>query len=352
MSVLLIFLPASTLLAKAEDWTQYGMRPLGMGNAYVAIADDFNAVFYNPAGLARLNDWYLEIINPGVTISSGAIDFFNEVSTNKEGEEGLVDIIEDKAGESFTAEAFMSPYFVTKHFGLAIGVELGFNTAIHRDVSVDLEGGGKITIPISLAFNFFDSKLSVGASLKTVLLGGVNEEFSIDIISEFDKGADAIENYVKSGYGFGVDFGVLFTPVKYMEPTFGLSITDLGGTAYQELQSVKDTTGKAPPTPPSVNIGMSLKPVKINSFYLTTSIDMHSINRPFSFAEKFNFGVEAGIGQVFKAQLGAHDGYVTAGIQLDISVIKLRAVTYADEVGDYSGQQEDRRYALQLKFLI
>ena len=51
------------------------MRPLGMGNAYVAIADDFNAVFYNPAGLARLNDWYLEIINPGVTISSGAIDF-------------------------------------------------------------------------------------------------------------------------------------------------------------------------------------------------------------------------------------------------------------------------------------
>ena len=113
----------NSTFAKAEDWTQYGLRPLGMGNAYVAVADDFNAVFYNPAGLARLNDWYLEIINPGVTFSAGALDFFNELATNSEGEEGIVDIIEDHAGESFTLEALASPYFVMKHFGLAIGVE-------------------------------------------------------------------------------------------------------------------------------------------------------------------------------------------------------------------------------------
>lgn len=352
MGIVLSLLSTTQLFAKADDWTQYGLRPLGMGNAYVAVADDFNAVFYNPAGLARLNDWYLEIINPGVTFSSGALDFFNEIASNSEGEEGVVDIIEDHAGESFTLEALMSPYFVTKHFGLAIGVEAGFNTAIHRDVSVSFEGGAKVIMPISVAFNFFDSKLSVGASLKTVLIGGVDKEFSIDAIADIDDGVDALENYVKSGYGFGVDVGILFTPVKFMEPTLGVSITDFGGTAFQELQAVADAVGKAKPILPSVNVGLSLKPVKTSGFYLMTTMDMHSINQPFSFSQKFNLGAEAGLGQIFKAQLGLHDGYYTAGMQFDVSVIKLRVVTYADEVGDFSGQQEDRRYALQLKFLI
>ncbi|GEM_PF-987134 len=32
-------------------------RALGMGNAFVAVADDVNAVFYNPAGLTRLKTW-------------------------------------------------------------------------------------------------------------------------------------------------------------------------------------------------------------------------------------------------------------------------------------------------------
>ena len=36
-----------------------GARPLGMGRAYVAIADDANAVFTNPAGLGFQKNWAL-----------------------------------------------------------------------------------------------------------------------------------------------------------------------------------------------------------------------------------------------------------------------------------------------------
>ena len=32
-----------------------GSRPLGMGGAFVGIADDVTAGYYNPAGLANLN---------------------------------------------------------------------------------------------------------------------------------------------------------------------------------------------------------------------------------------------------------------------------------------------------------
>ena len=31
-----------------------GTRPLGMGEAFVAVADDGSAIYWNPAGLARM----------------------------------------------------------------------------------------------------------------------------------------------------------------------------------------------------------------------------------------------------------------------------------------------------------
>jgi len=37
----------------------FGARPLGMGGAFIALADDTNAIFTNPAGLASLGDWSL-----------------------------------------------------------------------------------------------------------------------------------------------------------------------------------------------------------------------------------------------------------------------------------------------------
>ena len=50
----LALMSAGSAQALEGAWTHYGVRPLGMGNAFVAVADDFNSLFYNPAGLARL----------------------------------------------------------------------------------------------------------------------------------------------------------------------------------------------------------------------------------------------------------------------------------------------------------
>src|SRR5262245_925293 len=35
---------------------QTGVRPAGMGNAFVAVSDDINALYSNPAGLGLLKD--------------------------------------------------------------------------------------------------------------------------------------------------------------------------------------------------------------------------------------------------------------------------------------------------------
>jgi hypothetical protein len=50
LATLLLFLSPSLLTA--QTWSQVGERSQGMGGAFVAVADDSSAVYWNPAGLA------------------------------------------------------------------------------------------------------------------------------------------------------------------------------------------------------------------------------------------------------------------------------------------------------------
>ncbi len=53
--VSLLFIGGNRLLWSAPIDLQIGARPAGMGGAFVAVADDVNAVYWNPAGLGQPN---------------------------------------------------------------------------------------------------------------------------------------------------------------------------------------------------------------------------------------------------------------------------------------------------------
>lgn len=64
-SLIFIFLLGSVIWAQSYSQTEdlmkigVGARPMGMGKAFVALADDGNSPFMNPAGLAELKSWQL-----------------------------------------------------------------------------------------------------------------------------------------------------------------------------------------------------------------------------------------------------------------------------------------------------
>lgn len=59
--------------------TQFeGVRPLGMGNAFIAIADDANALWYNPAALAQGKGIHVNLLD--TTLGVDSIDTFNRVA--------------------------------------------------------------------------------------------------------------------------------------------------------------------------------------------------------------------------------------------------------------------------------
>jgi hypothetical protein len=343
-----------------ERWTQYGLRPLGMGNAFVAVVDDYNALFYNPAGLARLKSWDGEFLNPMATVSKGFDNLRKntQIALEEGTETAILDLIEQNAGENFHLGLGLTPHLIFPHFGFALALDLSNTIVFHRDISVDLDTGLRLTLPVAFAMNFLDERLSIGAAIKLRARGGIDREFSIDDIEAFqndekDSNGKNLDDYVLGGSGYGADIGLLFTPIKTFEPTFGLSITDLGGTTYKEAKlSDTDSTGAPPLTLPSVNIGMSLKPLQKDRLYLLTSVDMHAINQPSSFSKKLNLGTELGYGSLIKVQAGLYQGYLTAGLQFDVSVLNIRLITYAEELGSVAGYKEDRRYAAQIKLLL
>lgn len=57
----LFVLPGNEPLASEEEFQFKCVRAMGMGNAFAAIADDGDAFYYNPAGLATIRDIRLDI---------------------------------------------------------------------------------------------------------------------------------------------------------------------------------------------------------------------------------------------------------------------------------------------------
>jgi hypothetical protein len=345
-----------------SDWTQFGVRPLGMGNAFVAVSDDFNALYYNPAGLARIKEWQIEIINPKFNISTNTYFLAKNIkSKGKMDVSDVLDTFKDAAGKPNHIGIGFTPYYIFPGFGVGIAID-SYASFIPHSGNVDIEtlAISQLRLPIAFASNFFSNRLSLGASVKLNAIGGFDQDISMDTISlisssSSDKKSNnkKITDYLISGMGIGLDLGLLFTPTETMEPTFGMSITDFGGTPMRKQLISKGTKAKA--IPPSVNTGVSFKPFKTANNYILVALDTQMINQDSHFAHKIGFGVEWGLYKILKIEAGMLHGYPTAGLQFDVNLLKIRLATYAVDRSPVVGLEKDladRRVALQIKILI
>ena len=349
--------------SKEIRWTHFGQRPLGMGNAYVAVADDYNALFYNPAGLARIKEWDGELINPAFEIAKATVDFTKELSTlqagSTDGISKVLDIFQGQTGKVHHGAMYMTPHFIMRNWGLGIGMELSASLVTHSNINIEFDAGMKSIMPLTYAMNFLDDKLSIGASLKFLARSGIDHSFTIQTISLFSSDSeDGVSKLFEAGYGYGLDIGMLFTPIETMEPTLGISIVDFGGSKFTAV-NVSGSSNNNPRAPatrlPAVNTGVSIKPIMTDAMYVMAAVDAHVINRPEHFSHKFNLGLEWGYSDIIKIQAGLKEGYATAGFQFDVGLLNMRFTSYAVDHAPIVGTHNDlveRRYALQIKLLI
>ena len=155
-----------------------GARALAMGGAFVAVADDTTAVYWNPAGLAQLND---------TRIGGMSTDLFGTGNTHQ-----FVGVTTTIAG-----------------FGLGLGWDRYAFSGQQNDASGTPTG--------ALNANASAFSLTLATSVMDMAKVGVNVKYYMGSI---------LDNQAS---GFGLDLGLLINLGDMF--TIGVDATDLGGSA-------------------------------------------------------------------------------------------------------------------------
>jgi hypothetical protein len=253
-----------------------GARPLAMGGAFVAAASDATAAYWNPAGLALIDD--IEITTIHATQSSiQDYDFLN-VAFNTQG-----------AGT-----------YALSYIRLNVGgIDITGNSPTVLGTAQATEQAGLISGGWMLG-----KDLAVGATLK----------FLKD------------DEYTASAFGFGSDLGLIYKPIK--ELAFGISARDYTGGSYIQWQNTP--TNPTQVLSPSLKLGVSFtkelgKRVNENGIMIPDSTITANFDVDTLYIDKglntYHFGME----YWYRQFVAIRAGFQSNGFQFDSDNLTLSA---------------------------
>ena len=251
-----------------------GARPLAMGGAFAAAANDATAAYWNPAGLALVQDIEITTMH-SIQNDIQSYDFVNlALNTQSAGSYSLSYMRLGTDGIPYTTS---SP------------VVLG--TISYEDQAALISGGWKI-----------GKQFAVGGTIK-LLKTDISGSGGFNSVSAF---------------GFGSDLGVLYKPIK--ELSIGLVARDYTGGSY--IQWSNSTTSPTQVLQPSATLGLSWTEELGNREMVNnvpTPVSTLSVNLDFDSLyvtkglNNYHFGVE----YWYKQFVAVRAGFESKGFQFD-----------------------------------
>ena len=216
------------LLAGGFQLNEHGAKPLGLGGAFTAIANDASAVYWNVAGMTQLSGTNFLLGTTLIAPSSTFRGVYPDVTTNY------------LKSEVF----FPSNFFLTHSFSKSFAAGIGFTTPYGLATEWDEGWVGRYLalrtelttfwVPVTLAYSPVEN-LSIGAgfvySFANVLITRNNSQtpFEGDAYVKLD-GSDS--------FGYGYVFGLMYKPI----PQFSFGASFRSEVEY-EFEGTATTTG-------------------------------------------------------------------------------------------------------------
>ncbi len=350
-------------------------RAMGMGGAYVAVGGTSSSVFYNPAGIAKINKkagWEINLLKINLAWGKNSVDFMNDLQDALDAKDGdyvqppdgkddddqlkaVNEVIKKYQGENLHVSAnnytSISKKWDKVGFTLGVLVSMKSDSITHQGFGIEgvIEEHANITYGPVLGFSYdaLDGNLNIGLSGKYLYRKTIDHYFtSRELVEHENDLSDYILNEVaKDGTAFGGDLGVIYNidKISWLPISIGASILNIGDLDFGDA-------GKVPMT---VNAGIALKP-KIPIFDWTFALDYvditQNIKEDDDKGKRIRAGVEVGLLDRWwgglKVRGGVYQGYLTAGAELRVFLLTAMFTTYEEEVGAYAGQKGDRRYML------
>jgi long-chain fatty acid transport protein len=299
LALLVVLLSTSGLLANGLNLNGFGARAASMGGAFVGLADDFTAVFWNPAGLAQLKKGTFGLTGD-LLIPTGTytLDTFSMQTNTKYYPAGLIGLFQpigDRIVVGLGAYTLSGLGANWNNTGLEAALVYPYPTTIFTPPIEPYDWNsmiGSIVVSPAIAVKitdqiFFGATFNASYGFFKVNEWGEFTTIPLDPPVLLNFGQATLD--VK-GWGFGATFGILFKPndmvsfgVTYRTPsTFKLSGTEsvenlaLIGPFIQGSPTIPDTSNvKMNVTSPMwIAGGVSLKPVKS----LTLDFDLQWTN--------------------------------------------------------------------------
>ena len=357
-----IWMPAVSFAEEMPLFYQ-GIRPLGMGGAFTAVADDDNALFYNPAGLLqKKGKGNFEIILPVFSTlewGQNANDLANGVNDISEsgGSDQTVDLVNLFLGEPFHLKTSYFPNLIIHNFGVGLLTQGSISGTIHSPLSSNvLEAKGQVDVAMLFSYarpvTVKKMPIYVGVTTKGVRRGIVEKSYSLRELTatttKFDPDTD-----IKQGTGVALDLGFLYpmsgrvgSPLlksMAMQPTVGLSLQNIVG----------GDLGNAGEIPFQANLGVALdQKVGWGAFLLAADIvDLtRNVGDDNNFSKRLHMGLEYQLPYVLTLRTGLYQGYPSFGTTIDLWLIHLTYAYYVEEIGAFAGQIPDARHVVKLSF--
>lgn len=323
------------------------IRALGMGNSFVAVANDESALFYNPAGLQSLQYVIFELVALDITANQKLIDL-----TLLEASEVTAEIGEVVGKNIFLETNVVLASITAPGWGYSIFGGGHVSSIINNPIIPNFEF--KIFAQYGLiggiAWQFMDQVLDIGISLKSVTREGISK--TVHIVDLLDEDfADELSDEYKTFNKVSPDLGVLyhFDYFANMELRLAYVIRNMGGMDFGSIGMI----------PMTMDVGMAADS-EFDGIDLIWSVDYVDITNEAtkyrSPQRNLKIGVESGVfkrsnGQhALSARIGLNGVYLTYGFSINFPYfpMKIDYAKWSEEIGNVAGEIEDKRQSIQV----
>jgi hypothetical protein len=322
----------------------------GRGDTGIATADDQDAIFYNPAGIAQGKGIYKKtvLLSPQIEVSQSTRDLAQQLANKND---NTVNTVEDHIGKPNHLGVSNFTGLILRRAALGVVTSSNVDLLAYDDPNsggleaVHAMADSTAGVTFSLADKVFSDKLMVGVTTKYLERGrGDIAASAADYTTVQDKLKDP-NNFIAKGTGAGADLGVMYHAGGRLNPSFGATVDDVGNTKiHPDAATTMDLDLKQ-----TVNLGVSIEPGTRTSHFKLLA-DYHDATGAVEkdWRKRTHLGSELEVVDLVGVTAGLNQGYPTCGFYLDMYLARLDLGMYTEEMGDRAGTRPDERFFLRL----
>lgn len=329
---------------QAQELLVRSFRVQAMGGSGVALVEDRDALFYNPAGLAQVKDLSLHLVSLNtegsqdvLSMGLGALEGSSQLSRAN---------LNTFVGKDLSLRAQGAAQLVSPFFSMAAIGDQQLSLRLKNLPLLQGSLGVQSTYGVQAGFGVPSFKVRrkrgevlIGFAPKALKRsGGFSSVTMTDILTGNVVNYRNLINHF--GSAVGLDFGLQYRRPLKRGAFWGL------GLAWRDIGDTTFTNGAASQKA-TLTLGTGLAVRSSREAWLRFAADYADIGLTQTWAQKVRLGIETTF-PFLRLSTGLYQGGLSYGAGLSFWLFELSFLSYREELGVQVGQDPERRYGVQL----